>query len=88
MLKSAMKITILETAVAPAEKQNSMSFTRYDVTARIEGLGVVKIPVQRPDTAKGTLSDTIEADIHRWMRESLESAGFTFVPTVNQIAQV
>lgn len=86
MLKSAMKITILETVVAPADKQPSLAATRYDVTARIEGLGVVHIPVERPDSAAGVLTDTIEADIHRWMRESLESAGFTFVSTVNQIA--
>jgi hypothetical protein len=81
-----MNIAIEEIAPAPPAQQNDLTRTRYSVTARIEGLGIVRLTVERPDLAAGQIADTIDDDIKRWMRESLESSGFVFVPSSNALS--
>jgi hypothetical protein len=74
-----MNITILETELLPPIYQMWPERTKYNVTAAIEGLGVVKVPWLVADRAPGSVRDGLADGLDAQIRRALAEAGFEFM---------
>ena len=74
-----MNITILATELLPPVHQAYAERTRYNVTAAIDGLGIVKVPWLVPDIAPGSVRDGLADALESSIRRALADAGFEFM---------